>query len=61
MRGCNQEWLTALGFRIEFPPNQVTEAEGSVGVCEESIQRRMALLRTDPHLQDLLRGRNFPL
>jgi hypothetical protein len=34
---CDQERLTALGFRIELAPHQVPETEGPVRVSEESI------------------------
>ena len=29
-RSCDQEWFTALGFRIELTPDQVPEAVGSL-------------------------------
>jgi hypothetical protein len=34
---CDQERFATLGFRIEFPPDQIPEAEGPVWVSEESI------------------------
>jgi len=34
---CDQEPFATLGFRIEFPPNQIPEAEGPVRVSKESI------------------------
>ena len=34
----NQKRFPALGFRIEFPPNQVSEAVGPIGISQEGIQ-----------------------
>src|ERR1019366_2425062 len=37
-RSCDQEWLTPLGFRIEFTSDQVPEAKGPVRISKQSIQ-----------------------
>src|ERR1019366_7612815 len=37
-RGCDQKWLTTLGFWIELTADQVSEAVGSIWKGKEGIQ-----------------------